>query len=53
VSEVSMVEGEDVSVAVAPAAGDKCPRCWNYRETGVDPSFPELCDRCAAVLAAE
>ena len=53
VSEVSIVEGEDVSVAVAPATGDKCPRCWNYRETGVDPSFPELCGRCAAVLAAD
>jgi isoleucyl-tRNA synthetase len=52
VSDVSIVEGEDVSVAVEPATGDKCPRCWNYRETGIDPSFPELCGRCAEVLAA-
>ncbi|MDR2108135.1 MAG: isoleucine--tRNA ligase [Coriobacteriales bacterium] len=39
-----------ILVTVLPAAGEKCPRCWNYRELGSDPDYPELCGRCAAVL---
>ena len=40
-------------VSVLPAAGTKCPRCWNFREdVGVDPAHPETCGRCAGVLAA-
>ncbi|MCL2503852.1 MAG: isoleucine--tRNA ligase [Coriobacteriia bacterium] len=40
-----------ISVSVSQAAGEKCPRCWNVRALGADPAFPEVCDRCAAVLA--
>jgi isoleucyl-tRNA synthetase len=48
--------GEDAAgdgsfvVVISPAAGEKCPRCWNYRELGADPDHPQLCARCAAVL---
>jgi isoleucyl-tRNA synthetase len=38
-------------VAVARAAGEKCPRCWNVRRLGEDPRHPELCARCAGVVA--
>jgi isoleucyl-tRNA synthetase len=38
-------------VRVERAAGDKCPRCWIVRRLGVDARHPEVCDRCAAVLA--
>jgi isoleucyl-tRNA synthetase len=38
-------------VAISKAAGDKCPRCWNIRELGVGSRFPEVCGRCADVLA--
>lgn len=51
VSEVSLSDGDDLAVTVTPASGSKCPRCWNYREVGVDAAHPELCARCAAVLA--
>ncbi|MDY0087445.1 MAG: isoleucine--tRNA ligase [Coriobacteriia bacterium] len=51
VSEVSLTDGEALSVTVASASGVKCPRCWNYREVGIDSVHPELCARCAAVLA--
>ncbi|MDF1543048.1 MAG: isoleucine--tRNA ligase [Anaerosomatales bacterium] len=51
VSAVQIAEGDQISVAVEPASGEKCPRCWNYREIGVDPARPELCGRCAGVLA--
>ena len=37
----------NVKVSVAPAAGDKCPRCWKNTEA---PNANGLCPRCAAVL---
>jgi len=43
---------EGLTVRVERAAGEKCPRCWNYHEQGGGhPAHPALCDRCAAVLA--
>ncbi|MBX6377073.1 MAG: hypothetical protein IRY95_00820, partial [Clostridia bacterium] len=48
------VEGlaEDAfQVAVSPAPGRRCARCWNYREdVGDDRRHPDVCGRCAAVL---
>jgi isoleucyl-tRNA synthetase len=38
-------------VHIERAQGDKCPRCWMVRALGVDTRHPEVCDRCAAVLA--
>jgi isoleucyl-tRNA synthetase len=41
----------DLRVSVERAGGEKCRRCWNFsRETGKDPSHPELCPRCASIL---
>ncbi len=41
----------DITVQVARAAGEKCPRCWNIRtDVGVDSEHPNVCGRCAAVL---
>jgi isoleucyl-tRNA synthetase len=40
-----------LGIAVEPAAGEKCARCWNYRlDVGRDPAFPGACGRCAEVL---
>jgi isoleucyl-tRNA synthetase len=33
---------------VHAAHGEKCPRCWNWRELGED----GLCDRCHDVMAS-
>ncbi len=52
VSSVELQEGAELAVEVRPASGEKCPRCWNFRELGVDPAHPELCERCAKVLAS-
>ena len=42
---------EGLTVRVTPAAGPKCPRCWNHdAHIGTDGHHAELCDRCAAVL---
>ncbi len=39
--------------AARVAIGEKCPRCWNYRDdAGRDPRNPTLCGRCVSVLAA-
>ena len=54
VSHVSVVhgQGEDAArVAVRRARGQKCERCWNWRETvGRDKSHPTICHRCVEVL---
>jgi isoleucyl-tRNA synthetase len=50
VSSVDVRPGDEIAVQVSPAAGEKCPRCWNHRTLGVDAVHPEVCERCAAVL---
>ncbi|NDY42727.1 isoleucine--tRNA ligase, partial [Dissulfurirhabdus thermomarina] len=41
-----------LEVQVRPAPGEKCPRCWTWRtDLGADPAHPEVCGRCAGVLA--
>ena len=41
-----------LSVLVEKASGGKCMRCWCYSDTvGADPEHPDLCERCAKVLA--
>ncbi len=45
---------EGLAVKVSPAAGEKCPRCWNHDvRIGVPGHHAELCDRCARVVAVE
>ncbi|HMC81855.1 MAG TPA: isoleucine--tRNA ligase [Candidatus Polarisedimenticolia bacterium] len=40
-------------IAVTRARGEKCERCWMYKEDrGHDPGFPGLCLRCVAVVRA-
>jgi len=53
VAAVSLVRGADdaaVDVTIGAASGQKCPRCWNHRALGVDPTRPEVCERCARAL---
>jgi isoleucyl-tRNA synthetase len=38
-------------VRVERADGGKCPRCWIVRPLAQDPRHPDLCTRCATVLA--
>ena len=50
VSAVEFVEGDEPACEVLPAEGEKCPRCWNYRELVTDGAHPGVCARCADVL---
>ncbi|MFZ5827387.1 MAG: isoleucine--tRNA ligase [Bacillota bacterium] len=43
----------DLSVEVVRATGEKCERCWNYRELGAIEAHPRLCQRCAGVVLAQ
>ena len=46
---VEVEAGDELACAVAPADGEKCPRCWNYRVLGAD----GLCCRCHDAVAAQ
>ncbi|MFP4658107.1 MAG: zinc finger domain-containing protein, partial [Desulfonatronovibrionaceae bacterium] len=42
---------EGVRIAVEPARGEKCARCWTYsEELGQDPDHPRACPRCTRIL---
>ncbi len=45
-SAASVASGDELAVEVAPAQGEKCPRCWNWRTLGAD----GLCCRCHEVI---
>ena len=45
-AEVAIAEGDELACVVAPASGEKCPRCWNWRALGED----GVCPRCAAAV---
>ena len=44
-------EDMELAVAVAPASGEKCDRCWIFSASvGNDPEHKTLCRRCAEVM---
>jgi isoleucyl-tRNA synthetase len=52
VSQLELHEssGDDIDLAIFPAYGEKCKRCWKFRELGTDPQHPSICADCAAVV---
>jgi isoleucyl-tRNA synthetase len=52
VSDVELERASDsvAGVSLAPAAGEKCTRCWKYLQLGTDPEHPSLCASCAAIV---
>ena len=52
VSGVSVYEG-DFRIEVKKAQGEKCLRCWNWRDdTGKNKDYPQICSRCVSALKA-
>jgi isoleucyl-tRNA synthetase len=44
-------EIEDIKIAIEPATGEKCERCWRISENlGTDAEFSDACPRCTQVL---
>ena len=55
VSQVTLdaADGDDVlEFDLGAAVGNKCERCWKFRELGADPAHPSICADCAAVVNA-
>ncbi|HEV3089854.1 MAG TPA: isoleucine--tRNA ligase [Candidatus Cybelea sp.] len=50
VSALSLRSGEEERFELLPADGEKCARCWKYRELGSDPRHPSICFECAQVV---
>lgn len=48
-AEVAFEEADDLEVAVETARGERCDRCWMWR----DVDEHHLCSRCASVVEAE
>ncbi len=43
-------EEEGIKVDVYKAEGEKCERCWKYRELGTDKEHPTLCHDCIEAI---
>ena len=53
VSQVEVTVGSELSVAVIPAEGEKCARCWKIHPmVGSHAVHTSLCPRCAGVVPA-
>jgi isoleucyl-tRNA synthetase len=53
-SDLTLIASDETSARVVRTARQKCARCWRHRDTvGEIAAQPELCDRCAAVVAAK
>jgi isoleucyl-tRNA synthetase len=52
VSQVELRTGEPENFELLPADGEKCARCWKYRELGTDPEHPSICADCVQVVRA-
>jgi len=54
VSEIKLEEGaEQTTVTACKSPHGKCKRCWNYwPSVGTIPDYPDVCERCAAVVGA-
>ncbi|MFN8009789.1 MAG: isoleucine--tRNA ligase [Holophagaceae bacterium] len=53
VSSLEFFDAPELQIEVRPHAGAKCPRCWNHRGGHGTIEDPELCLRCAKVMAAK
>ena len=50
VSQLELRAGDAEGFELLRAEGEKCARCWKYRELGGDPEHPEICADCAQVV---
>lgn len=49
VSQVALERGpgDELSIGIERAQGEKCERCWKYTtDVGADPDFPTICAAC-------
>ncbi len=53
VSELELFRSDDETETfeLLAASGEKCARCWKFRQLGSDPANPLVCSDCAEVLS--
>ena len=52
-SDLTIHQAKAASASVTKTSYRKCARCWRHRPTvGASKAYPDLCDRCAAVVEA-
>ena len=53
-SDLTVASGGETRASLIRTEQPRCARCWRHRRSvGLSPSHPELCDRCADVVAAQ
>jgi isoleucyl-tRNA synthetase len=52
VSQLTLAAGEPEAFELLPADGEKCARCWKFRQLGTDPEHPSICADCSRVVRA-
>jgi isoleucyl-tRNA synthetase len=53
VSQVTLAHDDgELALHKYPAQGQKCKRCWKFRELGTDAAHPSICSDCAMVVNA-
>ena len=46
--------GKDIGIVVKKAEGQKCPRCWNYKDSvGISKDHPLICKECLEAVGEE
>ncbi|MEM7645754.1 MAG: class I tRNA ligase family protein [Pseudomonadota bacterium] len=51
VSQLEIKEGPEILVQVQKAAGEKCPRCWNYDTLVETQEYGHICPKCNEALS--
>src|SRR5205807_1486397 len=52
-SDLTIHQADEARASVTKTAYKKCARCWRHRTAvGKSKEYPDLCDRCEAVIAA-
>ncbi len=53
-SEVHVIPGAELKATLVRNEHASCARCWRHRASvGFNTAYPDLCDRCAEVVAAQ
>ncbi|MEP6698776.1 MAG: isoleucine--tRNA ligase [Verrucomicrobiota bacterium] len=51
-SDLKIEPGAEPAASISKTPHEKCARCWRHRASvGASPAHPQLCDRCAEVVA--
>ena len=52
-SDLTIEHGKEAGASVTKTSFARCARCWRHRPTvGQSRQYPDLCDRCEAVVVA-